>query len=122
MKVHKETIEVLIDLYTQSHMVLNKEYDAEREGEDAMEAAAMDYMSSPERARFCSIVDNLEDEVSRELIALMRLGREREDHSPEDFDRLKEKAAVKPDTGNYLFEEQRLAEHWRIALKMLNIE
>jgi hypothetical protein len=122
MRVHRETIEVLIDLYTQCHEVLEGEYDAGKDGEEALEAAAMDYMLSPERAKFCCIVDNLENEVCRELIALMGLGRESEELSAKDFEGLKESAAKNPDTGNYLIGKQDLPEHWRTALGMLNIE
>jgi|GEM_PF-4789176 len=122
MRVHRETIDVLIDLYTQCHQVLEDEYDAGKDGEEAMEAAAMDYMSCPQRAKFCCMVDNLDPEVCRELIALMWLGREPEDHSLADFDGLKERAATKTDAGNYLMGKKRLPEHWRTALGMLHVE
>ncbi|MEE9368800.1 MAG: hypothetical protein V3V05_08040 [Pontiella sp.] len=100
MKVHRATIEGLIDLYTLCHNIFDEEYNAEKESEDA----AMDYMTSPHRLKFCGIVDNLDPEVCRELVALMKLGCD--NRSADDFEGLKERAAVHPDTGNDLIGEQ----------------
>jgi hypothetical protein len=121
MKVHRETIDVLIDLYTKCHEVLDNEYDPETEDEEALEIAALDYMTTPFRAKFCSVIDNLENEVFRELIALMWLGRESENHSPEDFEQLKERADAMPNDGNYLLAEKCLPEYWLAALERLGI-
>jgi hypothetical protein len=116
MRVHKETIDVLIDLYFRCRKVFELEYDAKHEGADALEAAGTDYMVCPERFEFCSVVDDLENEVRLELIALMWIGDPSNDSCPADFATLKKDAAKYPNVGNYLIDQTGLPEHWRAAL------
>jgi hypothetical protein len=116
MRVHKETIDVLIDLYLRCRKVFEAEYDAKHEGSDALEAAATDYMVCPERIEFCCVVDDLEHEVRLELIALMCIGDPSNDSSPADFAALKKGAVKYTNVGNYLIDQVGLPEHWRAAL------
>lgn len=120
MNVHKETIEALSALYNQGHRILDDEYDAEHEGEDAQEAAAIDYMTSKARHRFCSLFDNLKEEVQRELIALMQLGREPDTHSSNDFKDLVDNATTGPEAGDALFGMTRLPEYWNASFNRLS--
>ena len=122
MKVHRATIEVLIDLYTQCHNVFDEEFHVETDDMDAMEAAAIDYMTSPVRARFCSLIKNLDDEVCQELIALMWIGRDGESHSFTEFEALKERVVPNQEIANELLAELRLPEQWRKGMQLLNIE
>ena len=119
MKVHKETIEVLIELYTRGRQVFEDEYNIAEDGEDVLEAAALDYMMCPERFEFCRLVDNLDEEVCHELIALMWMGSDREDLSSQDFKALKEDAASRAHPGNYLFGIPTLPEFWKNGREML---
>ena len=116
MRVHKETIDVLIDLYLRCRKVFEAEYDAKHEGSDALEAAATDYMVCPERIDFCCVVDDLEHEVRLELIALMWIGDPSNDYSPLDFEELKKGAVKYTNVGNYLIDQIGLPKCWRAAL------
>lgn len=120
MKVHKETIEVLTALYDNGHRILEEEKGTSMDGDEALEAAAIDYMISEEHTQFYSIIDNLDDEVCRELIALMLLGRDRDKHSAADFDLLKNGAQTGSEAGNYLFGQKRLPECWKAGLNILD--
>lgn len=120
MKVHKETIEALIVLYDNGQRILEKEKGTSMDHEEALEAAAIDYMVSDEHKQFRSIIDNLDGEVCRELVALMLLGREQDKYSAADFDLLKNGARTGAETADYLFGQKRLPEYWRVALKMMD--
>lgn len=119
MKVHITTIEILIALYNAGHQILEDEYDAEHEGEDALEGAAIDYMMSKEHARFCGLFDNLDPEVRCELVALMQLARDHQRPKAEDFDQLTTAAEVGPETGEMLFGIKDLPGLWQTALGQL---
>ncbi len=119
MKVHETTIEMLTALYNAGHQILDDEYDAKHEGEDAREGAAIDYMTSKEHARFCGLFDNLDDEVRRELVALMQLGRDRDTRTAADFEELKNTVAAGPESGEVLFGVKNLPELWKAALNLL---
>lgn len=119
MKVHKETIDALIALYDDGHRILEEEKGMSVDADEAREAAAIDYMTSKEYRQFCSIVDNMDDEVCRELVALMRLGQDQGHYSAEDFNHLKDSAHTGPEAGDNLFGQKQLPEYWRAALAML---
>ncbi|WP_372795930.1 hypothetical protein [Pontiella sp.] len=119
MKVHTTTIEMLIALYNAGHQILTDEYDAEHEGEDALEGAAMDYMTSREHARFCGLFDNLDPEVRCELVALMQWARDHQTPSAADFDQLTTDAEVGPETGEMLFGINDLPDLWQRAYNQL---
>ncbi len=120
MKVHKTTIEMLIVLYNAGHRILEDEYDAEHEGEDALEGAAIDYMTSKEHSRFCGLFDNLDQDVSCELVTLMQLARDDETASPADFEVLKTHVDVGPETGESLFGINGLPDLWHTAFNQLD--
>ncbi len=123
MKVHIETIDVLCNLYSRCRQVLDEEYDPDKQSEDALEIAAMDYMTCPERDQFFSVVNDLDDEIRRELIALVGIGKTNEtDHAAAAFETLKKESVAGPDTANDLFGEQRLIEYWNTALKTLGVK
>lgn len=119
MKVHTTTIEMLIALYNAGHQILEDEYDAEHEGEDALEGAAIDYMMSKEHARFCGLFDNLDLEVRCELFALMQLARDHEAPSAAEFQKLKTGVEVGSETGELLFGIKDLPDLWKTALNRL---
>ena len=119
MKVHTTTIEMLIALYNAGHQILQDEYDVEHEGEDALEGAAIDYMTSKEHARFCGLFDNLDQEVRCELVTLMQLARDHDTASVEDFEKLKINVDVGPETGKSLFGINGLPDLWHTALHQL---
>jgi hypothetical protein len=119
MKVHAETIEALIDLYNRCHQVLDDEFNIKTDGEEVLEVAAMDYMSCPQRSRFCSIVDNLDPDVCREMVALMQIGMEPERFHSADFDDLKGAAVTGAKAGRLLIDTQNLPRYWRRALGLM---
>jgi hypothetical protein len=119
MKVHRETVDVLIALYDKSQRILAEENGTSMNDDEALEAAAMDYIMSDEHARFRSLVDNLDGEVCRELVALMQMGREPGTYSAADFIRLKSDAQTGLEAGDYLFGQKQLPTYWRTAIDML---
>lgn len=121
MKIHKETIEALIALYDDGHRILEEEKEMSVDADEALEAAAIDYIMSDEHRQFCNIIDNLEEEACRELIALMLLGRDQGTCSVADFDRLKSGAQTGAEAGDTLFGQKQLPEYWRAALAMLAV-
>ena len=119
MKVHRETIDALSALYENGHRILEENEGASMDADEALEAAAIDYMVSSEHTQFYHLIDNLDDEVCRELIALMQLGRDRDQWSAADFDRLKSEARTGMEAGDFLFSQKRLPEYWKAGLKMM---
>ncbi len=123
MNVHIETIEVLSNLHSACRKVLDEEYDPHAEGEEALEAAAIDYMTCPERDQFYSLIDNLDHAVRQELAILMKLGRDnRSETAQEDFEQLTRNVIPGPELANELFGEQRLVEYWEAAQRMLGLK
>jgi hypothetical protein len=83
----------------------------------------IDYITHPERAKFCCIVDNLDRDVRLELLALMWLGRESASKKT-DFPGLVEHAKTTTDDGDgrYLFGKAGLVDHWRRGMSIMGMD
>lgn len=122
MKTNRGTVEALIALYQQCHSRLEERY-----GDDTADKPSVDemrdYLTDPDRAKFCCIIDNLDRHVRLELIALMWLGRE-EDPRPDDFVGFVAEAEKNNSEGDgrYLFGKVQLVEYWRRGMDIMALK
>ena len=120
MKTHRGTVEALIDLHEQWR---GKYDDQDEDEDDKPSAEAMaDYLTDPDRAKFCCIVSNLDPDVRLELHALLWVGRD-DGHTAADFDDLVAHAKTTScdGDGKYLSGKIGLVASWRRGMDIMGL-
>ena len=123
MKTNRGTVEALIALYHQCHSRREERYgDEDADKPSVRVKEVLDYLTDPDLAKFCCIIDNLDRDVRLELLALLWLGRE-DDSTSDDFVGWVEHAKTTTDDGegSYLFGKAQLVESWRRGMEIMEL-
>lgn len=120
MKLHKYTIQAILDLYREYRKSFRDDVEINISKPSNFESLIA-LLRNPNRRKLVSLIDNLDAEVRAELIAVMWIGRG--DGDAKDFEKLKKHAKDYSDDGdaNYMVAKKPLDEYLVRGAHMMKI-